>query len=227
MNQNRLSEPVFGKSSVSDYYYNEEINFRDLRLSGSMSRSLRALNNYVKKNIFYDESEDPENEHDSDYYSKETSPNDSVSLVKSDSESVLSEVSSVKDKINNIPTHATEDSHSKTSNDPTTLTDDYKFNKLIENASKTETPLVIENLNDINSDKEVKEPPVPSTRHSLSTPLIDESEAKEKDVDLEKVTLRTKNISRDNRHTVHDVSEWVNRTDIYPDVYAPLPYSKL
>ncbi|CAG9560008.1 unnamed protein product [Danaus chrysippus] len=222
MNQNRLSDPVL-KSSVSDYYYNDEINFRDLRLSGSMSRSLKALNNYVKKNIFYDESEDPENDHDSDYYSKETSPNDSVSLVKSDSESVLSEVSSLKDKTSNIP-HTTEDSHSKTYNDPTTLTDDYKFNKLIENASKTEPPLVIDNSNHINNDKELKQPPVPSTRHSISTPLIEEFEAKEIDVDLEKVTLRTKNISRDNRHTVHDVSEWVNRTDIYPDVYAPLPY---
>lgn len=30
----------------------------------------------------------------------------------------------------------------------------------------------------------------------------------------------------DNRHTLHEFSEWGNRTTTYPDVYAPLPYSE-
>ncbi|CAH2242537.1 jg18889 [Pararge aegeria aegeria] len=272
------------KSSVSvaseTHPYDDDIQLQDVPLSESMTRSLKALNKYVKKNIFFDESEEPIVEKDdSAYFSKENSPNESMS--KSDSDSIKSNISN--ENRNEIiaswaSTHNEQNVDKITSifNDPVTLTDDYKFNKLLENSTSNFMPEICiesyeenmkvdKNLDSIPPDipkrvnvnnlletsvkniSSVHNEIVQSNEHKLSSTSYSSTSLPERTSSLTNinkshdytykqdtgykptVALRKKPVNndcnlQDNRHTIHDLSEWVNRTDIYPDVYAPLPY---
>lgn len=336
-----LSESGWSSRNSEIFLNDDNLHYSNIPISGSMSKSLRALNTYVKKNIFYDETGDiEENRNDSAFFSKETSPNKSVS--KSDSDSLNSNISE-QNIYSQTSISLNSDQPQNIINDQATLTDDYKFNKLLQNntikdttisiltdeneqkhcvnqvnlsnennliiehSKKAEivildTPKNAENIDNIlkptytetqlshknKIDKVI--PPVAPKRttskgqadyrdinvrtkvnHSnvkkkLVFPYSNDNSASESSNNhLEKyemkisqnklplkqdikpnkysslninkkvqedfqtdVTLRTNSLKshNNNRHTIHDFTNWGNRTDIYPDVYAPLPYSK-
>ncbi|CAH0729362.1 unnamed protein product, partial [Brenthis ino] len=358
-----LSESGFKSRNSEVLYDDDNVHFSNIPMSGSMSKSLKALNTYVKKNIFYDESEvteDNQND-DSAFFSKETSPNESVS--KSDSDSLKS-INSEK-KCDSQTLSSLNRNEMIVTDDPTTLTDDYKFNKLLENNNINETSdflittykkqiydyddeknistittncnallttdsVNIKNLNKVEEEntqntksipflptehniinestksqiiethepdndskinkivaptapkrttskgqadfrgmnyktkiyKDVTDKPIPSQpNHNLKENRLDiekyefeicQNNKNKAQIPLEEskintyssltlnrdkkskqnvdfnydVTLRPNNLisQNNNRHTIHDFKEWGNRTDIYPDVYAPIPY---
>ncbi|CAH2105674.1 unnamed protein product [Euphydryas editha] len=237
MNKKYLSETILNASIYKSaepelYYYDDRIQHKSIPVSSTMSKSLKALNTYVKKNIFYDESEEQQEvKNDSAYFSKESSPNYSVS--KCDSDNIKSNIFENKEDNLTLPLR----NRTSINSDQTTLTDDYKFNKLLENTiinQKNETNPESQ-LSLSNENKESTLPVAPKRTASFSSKtgkkvLYENGNLKNNDEFLCNVTLRNKtnslNLQNNNRHTVHDVTEWVNRTDIYPDVYAPLPYSK-
>lgn len=283
MNQKFEIESTSCASSVKSgdfksYSNDEDLQFRDITLSGSMSRSLKALNSYVKKNIFFDESEEQHDRNDSAYFTKENSPN--VSISKSDSESLRS---NDKRDENYHLTYSIVTGHQEHSDeinpeisDHVTLTDDYKFNKLLKSSSTNRIPEIhieayeedakidqTKELPTTNECENVNKNKIPEKRsdHKIATnniinkstfqfsddtnrdlhPSRDRTSSltninKSNDSKLENkfkptAALRKKPVNnhshlQEHRHTIHDVSEWVNRTEIYPDVYAPLPYSK-
>lgn len=206
-------------STNTTVYVTEDDGFyNDIAISSSLSKSLLALNKYVKKNLLYDDSEDQTEEINNDgaYFSKESSPNDSV--VKSDTESDKSnelrmENSDAISKVN-VNVSVTEDK-----SDPTKQTDDYKFKKLLEN------PTSHRDLNSSNNSCNSNNNSSHSRRYSLED---NDSQVAcgTKNYEENIVSRRSiANIEKPQRHSVHDVN-WVNRTNIYPDVYAPLPFSK-
>ncbi|KAJ2952381.1 hypothetical protein O0L34_g4666 [Tuta absoluta] len=88
MNGNQLSDTKTTRKDgfiISDTSYEDDGFFSDVPTSGSLSKSRIALNKYLKKNLLY---EDVDYKDDSAYFSKEGSPNESVS--KSDTESIKS-----------------------------------------------------------------------------------------------------------------------------------------
>ncbi|KPI91372.1 hypothetical protein RR46_14876 [Papilio xuthus] len=219
--------------------YDDDGFFSDVPISGSLSKSLLALNKYVKKNLLYDDSEEAND--DSAYFSKETSPNEST--LKSDSDSGKSIESSDKrivstpipdadvvlniikvQTITEMPI-TTEIKHTEQ------LTDDYKFQKLYENSTNNLTVL------DDQIEESSKQVIVPTqeiqgiTQQENNSTSLDDlntiNKTKEYTTNTGEVKLRNKlnNENDTKRHTIHDVSEWVNRANIYPDVYAPLPYT--
>lgn len=215
---------VIRKSCVLDndnIAYEDDGFFSDVPGSGSLSKSLKAINKYVKKNLLYDQTEDYEE--DKAYFTKENSPNESIS--KCDSDSVRSNDSIEK----HVP--LSKNVNTITSSNPTvifpetevvntaSLTDDYKINSL----------LLLDNdkPNRLDTDSVI-----PRTKESrpvsvANLTIIDENETdllNEKEVTLRERSGDGKN--EEKRHTIHDFSDWANRTNIYPDVYAPLPYSK-
>lgn len=211
--------------------FNEDCEFfSDVPLSGSLSKSLLALNKYVKKNLLYDE----EGEHKDDgkdeaYFSKESSPNESVS--KSDSESLKSNESFDNknqrlyvevvtfNEILDSPKIEIESNYKETVYN-VDQTDDYKSMQLLEKSENAESTTEINNIH-------VTRPLVQhncASLNDLTTASTCENENYEKEVILREKNSDVKR--EENRHTVHDFTEWGNRTIIYPDVYAPLPYSE-
>lgn len=81
-------------TSESDIIYEDDGFFSDVPISGSLSRSMLALNKYVKQNLLCDENDEFEENNDIAYFSKESSPNDSV--IKCDNESFKSNYSDEK-----------------------------------------------------------------------------------------------------------------------------------
>lgn len=238
MNKNYLSETIRNVSTYNSeesylYNYDDHVQQKSIPMSSTLSKSLKALNTYVKKNIFYDESEEQQEvQNDSAYFSKESSPNDSVS--KCDSDSVKSD--KTEEKVDNLTLPLI--NTTLINSDPTTLTDDDKFNKLLENTvihQKNEIQLEKPELklSHGNDNKQSILPVAPKRTASFSsktgTKVLHDNGNHNNDEFRSNVTLRNNTNSlnlQKNRHTVHDVTEWANRTDIYPDVYAPLPYSK-
>lgn len=193
--------------------------FSDEPSRNSLSKSLIALNKYVKKNLLYDEEDEyRDNGKDEAYFSKESTPNESVS--KSDSESLKSNESF--DSKNQIP-YAEVTTFEEILDSPNIekeniykeaayngdQTNDYTSMQLLEKSENTpdQEKNVVKNsasLNDLTSTCENK-------NYKLKVKL------REKPIDVK---------PEENRHTVHEFTEWGNRTTIYPDVYAPLPYSE-
>lgn len=202
--------------------------FSDVPNSGSRSKSLIALNKYVKKNLLYDE--DEEYNEDSAYFSKESTPNYSIS--KCDSESLKSNESF--DKKDSLPkneflgpTYDTSiaENESIVQEVVTSVeqTDDYKSMQLLEGSK--EDVLTTESI----SYHENKLPLQPNSSASLTNLHVNpncEKENGDSNVKLRENTKHRITNTYENRHTLHDFSEWVNRATIYPDVYAPLPYSE-
>lgn len=221
------------KISESDVLFEDDGFFSDVPLSGSLSRSMLALNKYVKKNLLYDD--DIQLEDDGAYFSKESSPNDSV--TKYDSDSVRSNESSERNE--NLPNETNAEFKYtsvftvKAVSEPvadviniTEQTDDYKSMLLRDSSDDSRTTIstvYIQYAN--NTDRRGSEPTsitVPVDNLTINGNPSDQNETKE-------VILREKFndlTSKTNRHTLHEFSEWGNRTNIYPDVYAPLPYSE-
>ncbi|VVD03010.1 unnamed protein product [Leptidea sinapis] len=131
---------------------------RNVVLSGSLSKSLLALNKYVKENLLYDYSDEREVlQNDCAYFSQENSPNDSAtSIIKSDTDRFQSEDLKSSDILINSSNNAnSEDQLEPSRNDQTKLTDDYKFEQLLVNP-KRESPKVasISSLDKINRKEE-------------------------------------------------------------------------
>ncbi|CAB3238898.1 unnamed protein product [Arctia plantaginis] len=236
--KNILSKKVIMKSVINrnsdipireDIIYEDDEMFNDVPSAGSLSKSLIALNKYVKKNMLYDESEEFDN--DSAFFSKESSPNES--RTKYDSDSVKS-TESIEGDQSSIDNSGAPISYSLTS--VTQLTDDYKSMQLQEksfNNSNKDIDTTVHNLHNQNTTEPVTKS---NTSQSLSTFEPDHTSAsltnlsnivesvQEND---DQVVLRNKsseNKKAQHRHTLHEFTEWGNRTNIYPDVYAPLPY---
>lgn len=217
--------------------YDDDGFFSDVPISGSLSKSLLALNKYVKKNLLYDDSEEPND--DSAYFSKETSPN--VTAVKSDSDSGKS-IESPDNRIVSTPIQdadvvlniikvktITEMPITTEIKNTEQLTDDYKFQKLYEHLTN-EPPIDNQVIEDASKQSIVS---TDENQENRSTSLDDLSaitKTREYNNNTGEVKFRNNLVNENDdmkRHTIHDVSEWVNRANIYPDVYAPLPYSKL
>ncbi|CAF4811745.1 unnamed protein product [Pieris macdunnoughi] len=185
--------------------------YSDVPISGSLSKSLLALNQYVKKNLLYDDSEDQTEEINNDgaYFSKESSPNDSV--AKSDTESVKSyELSTAHSPaISKVNVDVSEKDEIKS--DPTKQTDDYKFKQLLENPPSLRRYSNSISIPNQDQDRYLIE-------ENYSQILRDTKENEENFVERRSATKE-----KSQRHSVHD-GNWVNRTNIYPDVYAPLPF---
>lgn len=222
-----------GKTNYSknEGIYNKEGGFfSDVPLSGSLSKSQIALNKYVKKNLLYDEeAEYKDDDKDEAYFSKESSPNESVS--KSDSESLKSNESfdnknqkhysevTTFDEILEPPTIEKESNYKETLY-KVDQTDDYKSMHLLETTENTE---VTGQTNDVHVTRSLTQ------NNSVSlNDLMTACTCKNKNYDKEEIYPETiSDVKKGlNRHTVHDFTEWGNRTTIYPDVYAPLPYSE-
>ncbi|CAH4035517.1 unnamed protein product [Pieris brassicae] len=201
------------KSSANTKVYMPEDDgfYSDVPISGKLSKSLLALNKYVKKNLLYDDSEDQTEaiNNDGAYFSKESSPNDSV--AKSDTESVKSnELYTIHSPaISKVNVDVCEKDEIKS--DPTKQTDDYKFKQLLEN------PPSLRRYSNSKS--------IPNQDHDRC--LIEENYSQTfgntKENEENFVERRSATKEKSQRHSVHDVN-WVNRTNIYPDVYAPLPF---
>jgi hypothetical protein len=185
---------------------------------GTLSKSMHALNKYVKKNLLNVD----DYEEDNAYFTKDNSPNESIS--KYDSDSVKSNESEKRELLSNTRT-ITDKPH----NEPeieignSTLTDDYKIKSLHLLDKPTENlTSVVSNAENNNTDH---------LKQTISTSLADLSihcENNQNDHEEHVVYREKRNNEKyhNNRHTVHDI-DWVNRATVYPDVYAPLPYSKL
>lgn len=217
--------------SREDVNYEDDGFFSDVPGSGSLSRSLLALNKYVKKNLLYDETE--EYESDSAYYSKETSPNKSRTKYDSDS---LKSNDSVEDK--SVARKSTASITYGTAT-ITQLTDDDKSmqlqnksyndsdNDTVSDNADTQSVTISEIVSeptDIQNEPKHQPEYNSASMHNLTNII-------EPDIEInigEQVKYRQNptNLKKDNRHTLHEFSDWGNRTDIYPDVYAPLPYSE-
>lgn len=278
------NDKVFNRSAksyhnLSDISYDDDGFFSDVPISGYRSKSLIALNKYVKTNLLYES--DTDDKSDSVYFSKESSPKDSVS--KCDTESIQSVGSNETKQIHAqqiiefIPkelqivydiAHVVCDS---VSNDISQDTQNYNKPILrngVDSTPKKVRSAIIE-LNDKRRSVQFKEPFKNVTEDEQTIPKeidhvksldkqciqedkklvknihrsLDDLAIKNKVEIVEKqrippevkprnppeVKLRTKfnNVPPENRHTFADFTAWKNRTDIYPDVYAPLPYSKL
>lgn len=109
----------------------------------------------------------------------------------------------------------------------TEQTDDYKFRKLQnENLVVNNTVLRIQY-----SDSCDESNTLPGRNKCNSLKDLSNDYGTSIDDDDERPVVvrreRNKNLNvNENRHTVHEFSDWGNRTNVYPDVYAPLPYSK-
>lgn len=235
MNRNNVKDNgKYHKTNLSnreDIIYEDDGFFSDVPASGSLSRSLVALNKYVKKNMLYDESD--EYEDDSVYFSKETSPTESRNKYDSDS---LRSNESVEEKA------ARQTSTAKITynvTNVTQLTDDYKSMQLQDKSHGSDATSDV-----VNTQDNVIEEPKQTETNDIPTKSVFESENSSvsltnlsninSSVPLnenirDQVLYRNKptNLKKeDYRHTLHEFSEWGNRTNIYPDVYAPLPYSE-
>lgn len=275
MNGNQVSSNNnlrIATNACSDFSYDDDGFFSDVPASGSLSRSLVALNKYVKKNLLY---EDNENENDDGaYFSKESTPNKSG--VTYYSHSAQSSDSGEKDEIINAKAtylfiepqpvqkivtgisnaHVNKDIQKQKKDsiyqnsdnfinsdisapppadkpvnellNATEQTDDYKFKQLRDNPDNSgvkNSSVVIQYVNNRNEATNLH----PENKSSSLEDLNDYGTAIDVDnSESQNVVRRDKKhvTIKENRHTVHDASDWVNRTDMYPDVYAPLPYSK-
>lgn len=206
-------------ATSEDMFYEDDGFFSDVPASGSLSKSQIALNRYVKKNLLFDESENAVD--DSAYFSKESSPNQSVSKCDSESgksnESFETKLSVSTDIVGNANT-TPEIQEKETKAEPideivanVEQTDDYKSMQILEMPNKTN---VIRN--DYHNGETFQ-------KHSISTSLTDLPKST---YEKERPRENSDTKREENRHTLHDFSEWVNRTTTYPDVYAPLPYSE-
>lgn len=203
-----------------DNIYEDDGFFSDVPATGSLSKSQRALNKYMKTNLLYENGEDKDN--DRAYFSKETSPNESVS--KCDSESTVSEESfekttsplsemTNKGPINDIIAISTQ-KHS--------IPKDYKPSAI----SQTPDNVNIEPNLETAAKSDDKRKPIYHSSSDLTQTIVPKQIEERQ---ATKTILREKNNNiapSENRHTVHDFSDWGNRTNVQPDVYAPLPYSK-
>ncbi|KAH9635474.1 hypothetical protein HF086_015474 [Spodoptera exigua] len=218
-------------SNREDTNYEDDGFFSDVPGSGSLSRSQLALNKYMKKNLLYDETE--EYESDGAYFSKETSPNESRTKYDTDS---LKSNESVEDTTGIKTTTATI-TYGATS--VTQLTDDYKSLQLKDksfNDSDTYDGTVSDNVYTqsvtisevVSEPSEIQNEVKHQREHSASTNNLMNIAGSEIKANADQVVYRNTqaNVNKNNdyRHTLHEFSEWGNRTNIYPDVYAPLPY---
>lgn len=265
MNANHINTKSLRKERDvnSEFTYEDDGFFSDVPTSGSLSKSLFALNKYVKKNLLY---ENDESDNDDAYFSKESTPNKSAvkyyedSVRSSDSEkkeevdktslnekTYYIEAKPIREPISELPiatvintndkcktTQTNENSPAKEQlNDipyATEQTDDYKFKQLRANPKNrpTKKSVVVIEYNDRrgepnNLQAEQKSISLDDLTIDYGTPIDTDNSISENVVHRDKKLVSIK----ENRHTVHDASDWVNRTDMYPDVYAPLPYSKL
>lgn len=255
--------------------YEDDGFFSDVPATGSISKSQRALNKYLKTNLLYENGEDDES--DRAYFSKESSPNESVS--KCDSESVQSNESFEK-KVSPLSGDKSDVTNS-TSKDSIVRDSDVVETKESSNVSKippamstnhSEKPIYDSSDNSImvpTRDQPITEPkavpqekkhPVRNSknflletktneqteepkvilrkkphnerivpnRHSTTNLIASSNNYSQNNETTKKTSQENNQIKKpaENRHTMHDLSEWVNRTTVYPDVYAPLPYSK-
>lgn len=233
MNRNNIKDNgKYHKTNISnreDIIYEDDGFFSDVPASGSLSRSLLALNKYVKKNMLYDESDDYED--DSVYFSKETSPTESRNKYDSDS---LRSNESVEEKAAR-QTSTAKITYSVTN--VTQLTDDYKSMQLQDKSHDSD--IHSDNVNtqdnvieEEESTNDIPNKPVYETENSSVslTNLSNINSSVPLNANIrDQVLYRNKptNLKKEEyRHTLHEFSEWGNRTNIYPDVYAPLPYSE-
>lgn len=213
---------IIRKSIVLDNdntIYEDDGFFSDVPGSGSLTKSLKAMNKYVKKNLLYDQTEDYEE--DKAYFTKENSPNESISKYDSDSvrsnESIDKHVPVSENDKTSTSANATVNFPEVEVANTATLTDDYKINSL----------LLLERPKSV-----VPDSANPRAKESRPVSLANLTIIDENETDLhnaQEVVLRERSgdgKNEEKRHTVHDFSDWANRTNIYPDVYAPLPYSK-
>lgn len=246
----KRSSSVYGSNYNA---YDDDGFFSDVPLTGSLSKSLIALNKYVKTNLLFETDED-DNETDRAYFSKENSPNDSVS--KCDTESIISAGSFDKKEHTCIDTDSNlNDAYSDEHN---YINDNFKHEEkdvssaviaTNENAAHSSSNL-LDSLHSV-SDKQDKkldynvDKTVTNETHLINDLNLSNSVANEyrtdiniqqvpivhrakDDNDIPKVLPRKKYMNTqnvENRHSLHDFTTWANRTNIYPDVYAPLPYS--
>ncbi|CAD0197420.1 unnamed protein product [Chrysodeixis includens] len=236
MNRNNIKDNgKYYKTNISsreDIIYEDDGFFSDVPASGSLSRSLLALNKYVKKNMLYDESDDYED--DSVYFSKETSPTESRNKYDSDS---LRSNESAEEKAAR-QTSTAKITYGVTS--VTQLTDDYKSMQLQDKSHGSD--IILDNVNTQNNAIHEEESD-PESNYTSNKPVyasenssvsltnlsnIDNNSSVPINANIrDQVVHRNKptNLKKEEyRHTLHEFSEWGNRTNIYPDVYAPLPY---
>lgn len=227
---NSATNPGRTSNTKNEDISNEDVEFfSDVPLSASLSKSLIALNKYVKKNLLYDEKGVFKDDgKDEAYFSKESSPNESVS--KSDSESLKSNESldnnnqrhyaevTTLDDILDSPEIEKETDSNETVYD-VDQTDDHKSIQLPQTTKNFEST---DKINNVHVTRLLTQNNSASLNNLTTAGTCVNKNYK-------KVILREKNgdVEREeNRHTVHDFTEWGNRTIIYPDVYAPLPYSE-
>lgn len=266
--QNQDTKP---EQKISDCVNEDDGFFSDVPLTGS-SKSLIALNKFLKTNLLYES--DSDDKCDSAYFSKESTPKDSISKYDKNSEStktsekkIICGIQTVEHipkeseiyfdrahtiyesicseaNFSSISQHHNDkiyvneentNSVTKTNNEKTKdkrKNDNFDLNK------QEDEHIVLENISQtlsIGNDKNLE---LNGTHHSLDELNVYDNEKEEylnhrkppkiMPRHLPEVKLRTKfnNISAENRHTISDFTTWANRTNIYPDVYAPLPYSK-
>lgn len=129
MDQNELRKSSEAKiPNNRDVIYGDDGFFSDVPASGSLSKSVIAMNRYLKTNLLYDDSEP--DAVDAAYFSKESSPKDSI--AKYDTDSTKSSDSIEKQ---NPPSAITENELSNIAelvNHADKLTDDYKSMQLME-----------------------------------------------------------------------------------------------
>lgn len=223
MDQNELRKSSEAKipNNRDVFFYEDDGFFSDVPASGSLSKSVIAMNRYLKTNLLYDDSEP--DAVDAAYFSKESSPKDSI--AKYDTDSTKSNDSIEKQ---NLPSAITENELSNIAelvNHADKLTDDYKSMQLMEKSKNKASNSSSPPVETIYKDDQFQIRKLSSSIHNLSSDHEIESENhQEKPVALRGKTGDVK--INQNRHTVHEPSDWANRTKIYPDVYAPLPYSE-
>lgn len=223
MDQNELRKSSEAKipNNRDVFFYEDDGFFSDVPASGSLSKSVIAMNRYLKTNLLYDDSEP--DAVDAAYFSKESSPKDSI--AKYDTDSTKSNDSIEKQ---NPPSAITENELSNIAelvNHADKLTDDYKSMQLMEKSKNKASNSSSPPVETIYKDDQFQIRKLSSSIHNLSSDHEIESENhQEKPVVLRGKTGDVK--INQNRHTVHEPSDWANRTKIYPDVYAPLPYSE-
>lgn len=277
-------------SNISDHIYEDDGFFSDVPNTGSMSKSLIALNKYVKTNLLYES--DPDEKCDSAYFSKESSPKDRGS--KCDTESVKSgesfdkkdtsvpifpkishnnEISAGTDKkylqhdystaltkVNNSHQSGKSEIEHTENNYDSESSEVHSHSSRKSSLSKSETQypnmestetvntsqLQRQSINDkeksINhyanleviqrdlTQKQYNSKPLNKGRFHSADDLTDahihNESRNDNTIPVAKTRTKFNEPIDDNPNSLLDWSEWQNRTNIYPDVYAPLPYSK-
>lgn len=243
MNSSRTSD-IKSRRAVKSEVYEDDGFFSDVPSSGSLSRSLIALNKYMRKNLLYEDNVEVNDESEDDaYFTKESSPNDSVS--KCDTDSVVSSEFIEKQETflenKNSEPKSPELYDSPNENTTDQLTDDYKIKsmQLLDKPNYNFDAVYVGN-SDTRECEKVPDIPnyhpkgemIPlhnsSNNNTCDKEFLNNNEKQNDDIGVTFQSESGDSIQTDTetQSTQHDFTEWGNRTNIYPDVYAPLPYSE-